>query len=146
MAPPWTEGRRHAFIVNVLRSGTRKWPPKYLTLNEAKTEKKKNVRTGRLAQHYLCNVCTGEFPAKEVQVDHIQPVVDPKTGFINWDTFIDRLFCEKENLQVLCTTCHKLKTSEENLQSKLTKQLKRQTASSSSKARSRKKKPTTSSK
>jgi len=143
MATTWTEGRRRAFITNALRAATRKWPPKYLTLNEAKTEKKKNVRTGRLAQHYLCNVCTGEFPAKEVQVDHIQPVVDPKTGFVNWDTFIDRLFCEKENLQVLCTTCHKLKTSEENLQSKLKKQLKPKKAPLSSKARSRKKKPTT---
>lgn len=143
MAPTWTEGRRRAFITNALRAATRKWPPKYLTLNEAKTEKKKNVRTGRLAQHYLCNVCTGEFPAKEVQVDHIQPVVDPKTGFINWDTFIDRLFCEKENLQVLCTTCHKLKTSEENLQSKLKRQSKPRKAPSNSKARSRKKKPTT---
>jgi 5-methylcytosine-specific restriction endonuclease McrA len=143
MATTWTEGRRRAFITNALRAATRKWPPKYETLNEAKTEKKKNVRTGRLAQHYLCNVCTGEFPAKEVQVDHIQPVVDPKTGFIDWDTFIDRLFCEKENLQVLCTACHKVKTSKENLQSKLKKQLKPKKAPSSSKVRSRKKKPTT---
>ena len=45
MAPTWTEGRRRAFITNALRAATRKWPPKYETLNDAKTEKKINPRT-----------------------------------------------------------------------------------------------------
>lgn len=143
MAPPWTEGRRRAFITNALRAATRKWPPKYETLNDAKTEKKINPKTKRLGQHYLCNACGNDFPSREVAVDHIEPVVDPSTGFQSWDVFIDRLFCDRDNLQVLCTACHKLKTSKENKQSKLKKQSKRQTAPSISKARSRKKKPTT---
>jgi|GEM_PF-1466635 len=146
MATTWTEGRRRAFITNALRAATRKYPPKYETLNDAKTEKKINPKTKRLGQHYLCKACGNDFPSKDVQVDHRDPVVDPVAGFVSWDVFIDRLFCNRDNLQVLCTACHKLKTSEENKQSKLKKQSKRQTASSSSKARSRKKKPTTSSK
>ena len=109
----WTEGRWNTFITSALRAGARRWPPKYLTLNSAKTEKKVNTKTGRVAQHYLCNSCGGEFPAKDVQVDHIEPVVDPNKGFVSWDVFIDRLFCEKENLQVLCTTCHKAKSKQE---------------------------------
>ncbi len=118
----WSPARWHAFVVSVLRSGTRKYPPKYETLNEAKTEKKTNTKTGRVAQHFRCNHCKMEFPASSVQVDHTIPVVDPKVGFISWDEFIARLFCSKENLQVLCTQCHDLKTQgERNLRKKHSK-------------------------
>lgn len=108
----WSDARWHSFVVSVLRSGTRKYPPKYETLNEAKTEKKTNIKTGRLAQHYQCKACQGEFSAKDVQVDHIQDVVDPLVGFIDWDTYIKRMYCGKDNLQVLCVPCHSLKTQE----------------------------------
>lgn len=114
----WTEGRKRAFITSVLRTGSRKWPPKYLTLAEAKTEKKVNKKTGRMAQHYLCNSCNEEFTQKDVEVDHISPVVDPKVGFISWDEYIKRLFCEASNLQVLCKGCHKKKTLQEKKKNK----------------------------
>lgn len=109
----WTVARHHAFIVSVLRAGTRRYPPKFLTLNEAKTEKKKNKATNRIAQHFLCALCETDFPATQVQVDHIKPVVDPAKGFTSWDSYIKRLFCKKENLQVLCKSCHKIKTKKE---------------------------------
>lgn len=109
----WTEGRKRGFIVAVLRSGTRRWPPKFEALNEAKTEKKKNEKTGRIAQHYVCAGCDQEFTSTNIEVDHIVPVVDPKKGFKDWNTYIKRLFCEKQNLQVLCKPCHKQKTKEE---------------------------------
>lgn len=112
----WTQARVHSFIVSVLRAGSRRWPAKYETLNEAKTTKKINSKTGRLAQHYKCKACKEEFPAKDVQVDHKRPVVDPKVGFVDWNTFIERLFCEKKNFQVLCTSCHKLKSAKEKQQ------------------------------
>jgi 5-methylcytosine-specific restriction endonuclease McrA len=99
--------------VSALRAATRRYPPKYETLNEAKTEKKVNKKTGRLAQHYRCNACKQEFPAKEVQIDHVIPAIDPKVGFVDWNTFIERLFCTKDNLQCLCTSCHDKKTREE---------------------------------
>lgn len=109
----WTPARKKAFIIAVLRNGSRRWPPKYETLNEAKTEKKINPKTKRLAQHFRCASCNKDFPQKDVQVDHIQPVVDPYKGFKDWNTFVKRLFCEKSNLQVLCKACHHLKTQEE---------------------------------
>ena len=50
---------------------------------------------------------------KDVQVDHVAPVVDPKRGFKGWDEYISRLYCESDNLQVLCIPCHKKKTEKE---------------------------------
>lgn len=109
----WTEGRFRAFITSTLRAGSRRWQPKYDTLNAAKTEKKVNKKTGRVAQHYKCEVCGNEFTAKDMEVDHIDPVVSPKDGFISWDVFIDRLFCEADNLQAICRGCHAIKTKKE---------------------------------
>lgn len=109
----WTDGRYRSFITSTLRAGSRRWPPKYECLNAAKTEKKVNEASGRIAQHYKCSSCKNEFTSKNVQVDHIKPVIDPKKGFISWDEYIDRMFCETKNLQVLCTECHKVKTQKE---------------------------------
>ena len=106
----WTDGRVKGFITSVIRGGFRRWPPKFNVLSAAKKGKKVNAKTGRVAEHYECFTCKEAFPAKEVQVDHIAPVVDPKVGFVDWDTFISRLFCEAENLQVLCKPCHLAKT------------------------------------
>lgn len=109
----WTEGRFNAFVTSTLRSGARRWAPKYETLNDAKTEKKVNPKTGRVAQHYQCSLCKKEFTQKDMEVDHIDPVVDPKKGFETWDKFIDKLFCEASNLQAICKGCHKIKTLKE---------------------------------
>lgn len=114
----WTEAKYNAFIVGALRAGARRWPPKFETLNEAKTSKKVNGKTGRVAQHYLCADCGKDYPSKEVNVDHIEPVVDPAKGFISWDVYIARMFCEKDNLQVLCSDCHTKKSAEERKQRK----------------------------
>lgn len=115
----WTEARFHSFIKSSLRAASRRWPPKYETLNDACVGTKTNVKTGRLAKHYRCAICSGEFPAKEVQVDHKEPIIDPTVGFVDWDLVIDRMFCEKNNLQVLCTDpCHKSKTAAEKAQAK----------------------------
>lgn len=110
----WTEARFNSFVKSALRGASKRWPPKYQVMDEACTGTKINAKTGRKAKHYKCAECGGEFPAKEVQVDHKQPVIDPTTGFTSWDDVVNRMFCEKDNLQVLCIDpCHKLKTSAE---------------------------------
>ena len=113
----WTKGRFDSFVTSILRSGSRRWGPKYQCLNDAKTEKKVNAKTGRLAQHYRCAACQGEFTQKDVQVDHIVPMGPG----LDWTEFINGLYCEQDNLQVLCTTCHKVKSLAER---KLWKELK----------------------
>jgi 5-methylcytosine-specific restriction endonuclease McrA len=110
----WTEGRLKSFITSCLRGGFRRYPPKYEVLKEAFVGKKINENTKRLSAHYRCNSCGECFPTSEVQVDHVDPIVDPDIGFTSWDDFIYRLFCPKSNLQVLCKSCHTIKTKKEN--------------------------------
>ena len=117
----WSSGRLKSFITTTLRGGMRRYPPKWEVLKEASVGKKINEKTGRLAEHYKCAKCKEVFPAKEVQVDHKKPAVDPKIGFVDWNTFIERLFCGKKNLQVLCLSCHKTKTGKEKLIKRKTK-------------------------
>jgi 5-methylcytosine-specific restriction endonuclease McrA len=71
-----------------------------------------------LAKFYTCNKCKEDFPAKNVEVNHIIPVV-PVNGFDSWDGVISRLFCEEDGLEVVCKPCHKLITKEENLERKV---------------------------
>ncbi len=109
----WTEGRFRAFITSALRSAFRKFPNKFAVLKRAFEGKRINKRTGREAAHYKCATCEKLYVAKDVQVDHIEPVVSPSEGFVSWDVYIQRLYCDETNLQVLCTSCHKKKTASE---------------------------------
>lgn len=114
----WTEARFKSFVTSALRAASRRWPPKYKALKEAFAGRKVNAKTGKLAMHYTCAACNKLYVATDVQVDHIKPVVDPKKGFVSWDSFIDCMFCEIENLQVMCKPCHKIKTDQEKLERK----------------------------
>lgn len=109
----WTEAKFKSFIKNNLRQASRKWGP----LHHAK--KKQHLRRG----FYLCEGCDNEAPATikdgrkrvaNVFVDHINPIIDPDVGFTTWDDCIERMFCETDNLQVLCKSCHDIKTKDEN--------------------------------
>lgn len=111
--PEWTQSRFESFVKSVLRAGSRKWPPKYKVLNEAKRGKRINPKSGRLAEHLECAECHDVFPSSNIVVDHIVPVI-PTSGFTNWDDVINRLFCKSENLQAICKECHKIKTKQEN--------------------------------
>lgn len=108
----WTEARFRSFVTGNIRRFSMKWPPI--------SECLKNARISRGI--YLCNGCKQEVTAsikidgkriKNVHVDHINPVVDPKLGWTSWDDVIERMFIEPEGLQVLCYECHTVKTNEE---------------------------------
>jgi 5-methylcytosine-specific restriction endonuclease McrA len=109
----WTEARFRAFIISALRAYMKRFPPKWKALKAASIGRAINKRSGRLAEHYECAGCKDTFVARDVQVDHIEPVVSPQDGFQDWWTYMNRLYCEAENLQVLCKPCHKGKTAEE---------------------------------
>ena len=61
---------------------------------------------------YLCAHCDKWFPEKKINVDHIVPAGTLKSSS-DLPGFVDRLFCEQDNLQVLCEKCHNVKTQAE---------------------------------
>jgi 5-methylcytosine-specific restriction endonuclease McrA len=67
----------------------------------------------------MCDGCGSEVKAKEKQVDHIDPFT-PLTGFKSledWGPALVRMF-DLNNHQILCETCHQIKTEQENLERK----------------------------
>lgn len=99
-----------SFIRSGLRQKSRWWKP----ITQCKLEAKRPY-TGPLKRQkfeYQCNECKGWFPEKMVNVDHIC-----QAGSLNCaqdlPAFVERLFCETDNLQVLCEACHNVKTQNE---------------------------------
>jgi hypothetical protein len=70
-------------------------------------------RSKKDAVQYHCSVCSEWVKSTAVSVDHITPVICVDDGFVDWNVFISRLFCEPDNLQVICDTCHQEKTNAE---------------------------------
>lgn len=74
---------------------------------------KDGTRAKRDAVQYLCAVCQEWVSSTKIEVDHIEPVIDPSVGFVDWNTYVERIDCDVDNLRPICTTCHKNKTAQE---------------------------------
>jgi 5-methylcytosine-specific restriction endonuclease McrA len=106
----WTSARYFGFIRSGLRRMSARWPVKYQVMEEAR--RKYTGPDKRTKWEYQCNHCNQWFKTKDIQVDHIVPAGSLKT-FEDLPRFVETLFCERGNLQVLCTECHNVKTQEE---------------------------------
>lgn len=105
----WTEARYVSFVKSLLRAGSRKWGPNQKV--------KKDARVGR--GQYKCSSCGEIVPPTlkgkhNIFVDHVIPATDIIEGFTSWDDFIERLFCEEDNLQLICHECHSKKSKAES--------------------------------
>jgi 5-methylcytosine-specific restriction endonuclease McrA len=102
-----TESAFWSFIRSALRQKSRWWKP--ITQAKQKAKRIYNGPNKRQKFEYLCAVCNKYHPEKKINVDHICPA-----GSLNCAQdlpgFVERLFCEQDNLQVLCETCHDKKT------------------------------------
>lgn len=117
------ETKLKAFIINTLRRASFRHKPR----GEAKKLYKVKVgefSTGRAKYGYRCLECEGVFKSGEVKMDHVNPVVCPLEGFIDFDTYILRMFCDEEGFICLCPTCHDEKTAWERDFRKRAKDLK----------------------
>lgn len=104
----WSEARFRSFIKSALRKASMRWGPINTTKKAAWVERGK----------YLCAECKQVVSLtrdgkKNVFVDHREPIVLPEEGFVSWDRYIERMFCEAEGLQVLCKSCHDKKSNSE---------------------------------
>lgn len=94
-----------SFLVNHLRRISYRWFARNTVMKAAKVARGK----------YTCNICQEVFARKNINLDHKIPVIDPIVGFVDWNTFISRLFVDESGWQVICKPCHDKKTQEENL-------------------------------
>lgn len=102
---------REIWMISDLRRNAVKEATKKIQVGKFKNGKPKFLN------HVECAKCHIAKPEKDkdYQVDHIDPVVDPKVGFLNWDQYINRMLnCGPEGVQVLCKRCHNIKTKREN--------------------------------
>jgi 5-methylcytosine-specific restriction endonuclease McrA len=105
-----TESAFWSFIRSALRQKSRWWKP--IAQAKAKAKRAYKGPLKRQKFEYQCAECLEWFPDKKINVDHRIPAgtlrcADDLPGFV------ERLFCEVDNLQVLCTTCHDRKTQNE---------------------------------
>ena len=110
-----TEPGFWGFIRSALRQKSRWWKP--IALAKTKARRPYKGPNNRQKYEYQCNHCKKWFPEKEIEVDHIIPSGTLKTA-ADLPGFVERLFCEVDNLQVLCFECHSIKTDKEKEQSK----------------------------
>jgi hypothetical protein len=114
-----------AAISNAIRKVWHRYPAREQALNKVHIvvqEYKKDGSPKKLKSNYwICELCDQRCKKQksslypQVHVDHKDPVI-PLTGeSISWHTFIQRLFFSgADNLQAICSTCHKAKTKAEN--------------------------------
>lgn len=103
-------------ILNVLRRGTVTWYMRSQVLNRHRRKKaigfykdKKRSTEIKYKWEYKCEGCEEYFDSPDVlEVDHIIEI-GPFMG--NWHEYIMRMYCHEDNLQALCTICHKRKTA-----------------------------------
>lgn len=105
-----TESAFWSFIRSALRQKSRWWKP--IAQAKAKAKRKYKGPNKRQKFEYQCAECLNWFPDKKINVDHIVPAGTLRCAN-DLPGFVERLFCEMDNLQVLCTTCHDKKTQDE---------------------------------
>lgn len=105
-----TESAFWSFIRSGLRQKSRWWKP--ITQCKLKAKRPYKGPNKRQKFEYQCNSCKKWFAEKNINVDHIIPA-GTLTCANDLPGFVERLFCEVDNLQVLCSGCHNIKTKKE---------------------------------
>jgi len=108
-----TESAFWSFIRSGLRQKSRFWKPITQCKMEARRAYKGPLKRQKF--EYQCNVCSKWFPEKKINIDHIIPAGSLRNAN-DLPGFVERLFCEVDNLQVLCQGCHDIKTKQEKLE------------------------------
>lgn len=108
--PSWSQAKFFGFLRSALRNASSRWPPKYEVAKAARRPYKGKDK--RIKFEIQCAECKGWFKLKNTSVDHIIPA-GKLSSFEDLPGFVERLFCGKEGLQILCSGCHQTKTNKE---------------------------------
>ena len=107
-----SENKNDSYRMAWVRSGLRgmwlKWPPRHEVIADAKIPAPPG---GRFKNFYVCAICTKGFPRKEVEVDHYPVACGSLKSVNDLPSFVDNLFCSKDNLRVVCKRCHVMHTN-----------------------------------
>lgn len=107
---------------NALRREFSRSPDVIFMMNDPATTRKVPVykkdgeRSKVDAKEHLCSKCKQwkrSTKKAKVAIDHIIPVVCPKAGYVDLNTYYSRLWVPKDQLQKLCGDCHNEKTQAE---------------------------------
>ena len=95
-------------ILNALKRSFSRSPIVKEKMNEVRTEETWYKKDGTPAKKprvlYLCATCGNRHMSKNIQCDHIIPVIPPEipAKHMSWETIVQRLFVSRDQLQVLC--------------------------------------------
>jgi len=109
--------KRRDWIIKQLRRTTYRCPERDKALKDAIRKDGVfaiNKDGDRSRIKYECNMCKLLYRRKEIQLDHVVPII-PVEGFDDWNGVVPRMFVQCDGYQVLCKTCHKEKTNDENV-------------------------------
>lgn len=110
-----TESSFWGFIRSALRQKSRWWKPVQLCKINARRQYKGPNKRQKF--EYQCNICRNWFPERLINVDHKIPAGTLRCSE-DLPLFVEKLFCEADGLQCLCSSCHDAKTKSEKLKNK----------------------------
>ena len=113
----WTEARYRGFIRSALRKAWQRWGPNQATKKAARIERGIYMCAGYETDPHPtpASVRVDGKRKNNVFTDHIEPI----GTHLTWDETIAKMFCEAENLQVLCLECHRKKCADERKSGKI---------------------------
>lgn len=120
-----TPAKINNLIKKYLRNASLKSPYRQLVLDKAKVDAATHqcsdcgcyVYSGVSDKNY--KELVGKYPKQrfkrgKIEVNHIEPVVEPNVGFVDWNTYVSRLFVDDDKMNALCKECHEKLTKEQN--------------------------------
>ena len=108
-----TESAFLAWVRSALRSKSLRWPPR----NEALQLARKPYKGANKLQkwEYKCAICHAFYKGKDVIVDHHPKPAGSILSISDVSMFVNNLYCEVDNLRVLCSPCHDVHTLADKL-------------------------------
>jgi len=122
----WTAAYFRGLVRGALRRIYFRWPGRQVALKRMRVEvpgtTSKGKPTKRPGVWYKCESCGALGKAQvakgnpkgqvRIWVDHKDPVV-PLDRYPDWNEYVNRLFCDVDNFEVLCDDCHHMKSQAE---------------------------------